>query len=263
MSTSTDTNNNAQDIQNDLIWKKFFSRYEIKEKIYNGSKYDIYKSLNTNKNEEVAIKILKHKKQLNSNITEENSDDSDSDENYHDEIIDTILGNESFMLSFLKGFGIPALYSYGYNSDYDLIIMELLGQSLNDLFKLKNKKFSLKTTCMLGIQMIDRIEYIHSLKIIHTNLKPNSFLLGKNSKSHILFLSDFCSAKKYWINDAHIKFSKGKTNFGNVKFLSRNALNGCELSWRDDLESIAYIIIYFLKGCLPLQRLKLNNKRKI
>ena len=146
MSTSTDTNNNAQDIQNDLIGKKFFSRFEIKEKIYTGSIYDIYKSLNTNNNEEVAIKIIKHKKQFNSNITKENNDDSDdSDENYQEEF-NTKLGNESFMLSFLKGFGIPALYSYGYNSDYDLIILELLGQSLNDLFKLKNKKFSLKTT---------------------------------------------------------------------------------------------------------------------
>ena len=113
----------------------------------------------------------------------------------------------------LKGFGIPELYLYGYNSNYDLIVMELLGQSLKDLFKLKNKKFSIKTTCMLGIQMIESIEYIHSQKIIHTNLKPNSFILGKYSKSHILFLSDFCSAKKYWIHNGHIKFSEGKTNF--------------------------------------------------
>jgi serine/threonine protein kinase len=76
---------------------------------------------------------------------------------------------------------------------------------------------------MLGIQMIDRIEYIHSLKIIHANLKPNSFLIGKNSKSHILFLSDFCSAKKYWMHNAHIEFSKEKINFGSAKFLSLNA----------------------------------------
>ena len=108
---------------------------------------------------------------------------------------------------------------------------------------------------MLGIQMIYRIEYIHSLKVIHTNLKPNSFLLGKNSKNHILFLSDFCSAKKYWFNEGHIKFSKGKKNFGSAKFLSITALNGYELSRRDDLESIVYIIIYFLKVCLPWQGL--------
>ena len=239
MSTNTNTNNNnVQDIQDDLIGKKFFSRFEIKEKIYTGSEYNIYKSLNANNNKEFAIKIIKHKKKLNL-ITKENYD-----ENYHDEFHDTKLGNESYMLSMIKGFGIPKLYSYGYNSNYDLIIMELLGQSLYDLFKLKNKKFSLKTSCMLGIQMIDRIEYIHSLKVIHTNLKPNSFLLGKNSKNHILFLSDFCSAKKYWLNEGHIKFSKGKKNFGSAKFLSINALNGYELSRRDDLESIVYILLF-------------------
>ena len=135
--------------------------------------------------------------------------------------------------------------------------MELLGHSLNDLFKLKNKKFSIKTTCMLGIQMIDRVEYIHSLKIIHTNLKPNSFLLGKNSKSHILFLSDFCSARKYWLKNAHIKFSKGKINNGSAKFLSLNALNGYELSRRDDLESIIYSYL-FSKRLFAMARIKIK-----
>ena len=140
--------------------------------------------------------------------------------------------------------------------------MELLCQSLNDLFKLKNKNFSIKTTCMLGIQMIDRIEYIHSLKIKHRNLKPNSFIIGKNSKSHILFLSYFCFAKKYWQKNSHIKFIKRNKSFGGAKFSSVNALNDYEISQRDDLESICYIIIYFLKGCLSWQGIKLNNKEE-
>ena len=111
---------------------------------------------------------------------------------------------------------------------------------------------------MLGIQMIDRIEYIHSLKVIHRNLKPNSFLVGKDSKNHILFLSDFCSAKKYWLNNAHIKFSEGNKIVGSAKFLSINALNVYELSRRDDLESIGYIIIYFLKGLSTMARTKIK-----
>ena len=196
--------------------EKNFLADKIKEKIYTGSEFDIYKSLNTNNNQEFAVKSKNRKNESNFNIKEE--DEEDSDDNYHEEFNDTKFENESFLLSMLKGFGIPELYSYGYNSNYNLMVIELLGQSLKDLFKLKNKKFSLKTTCMLGIQMIDRIEYIHSLKIIHTNLKPNSFLLGKNTKSHILYLSDFCSAKKYWMHNAHIEFSKGKTNFGSENF---------------------------------------------
>ena len=159
-------------------------------------------------NKEFAIKIIKHKKKLHGN-----SNKGKFGVYNPKECIDTNILSESCWLEIVRGFGIPKLRSFGYNSNYDLIIMELLGQSLNDLFKLKNKKFSIKTTCMLGIQMIDRIEYIHSLKIIHRNLKPNSFIIGKNSKSHILFLSDFCLAKKYWQKNAHIKFIK------EIKFL--------------------------------------------
>ena len=70
------------------------------------------------------------------------------------------------------------------------------------------------------------------------------------------------SSKQYWRKNAHIKFSEGKKIVGSAKFLSINALNGYELSRRDDLESIVYIIIYFLKGCLPWQGIKLNNKEE-
>ena len=69
MSTKTNTNNtNVREIKNDLIGTKFFSKFEIKEKIYTGSKFDIYKSLNTNNNEEFCIKIIKRKKESNFNI---------------------------------------------------------------------------------------------------------------------------------------------------------------------------------------------------
>ena len=257
MSNNTNTNNNAQDTQNNLIGQKFFNTFEIKEKIYTGSIYHVYKSLNITNNKEYAVKIIKHKKKLNFNSMKRNYENG-----CFIGFIGGIFEKESFVLQRVEGFGIPKIHSCGYDSNYDLIIMELLGQSLNDLFKLKNKKFSIKTTCMLGIQMIDRIEYIHSLKIIHRNLKPNSFMLGKNSKSHILFLSDFCSAEKYWQNNAHIKFSGANKIVGSAKFLSVNALNGYELSRRDDLESIGYIIIYFLKGFLPWQGLKLKNKEE-
>ena len=140
--------------------------------------------------------------------------------------------------------------------------MELLGSSLESLFQTQNRKFSLKTTCMLGIQMIDRIEYIHSRKLIHRDIKPDNFAIGRDNNSHILYILDFGLTKKFWssTHKCHIPYIEGKKLTGTARYASINALGGCEQSRRDDLESIFYILIYFLKGKLPWQGLKLNKK---
>jgi serine/threonine protein kinase len=140
--------------------------------------------------------------------------------------------------------------------------MELLGQSLENLFQEQKKKFSIKTACMLGIQMIDRIEYVHSRKIIHRDIKPDNFAIGKGLKSHIVYVLDFGLSKKYWSSShkCHIPFCKGKKLTGTARYASINALSGFEQSRRDDLESIGYIIMYFVRGSLPWQGLKINKK---
>ena len=140
--------------------------------------------------------------------------------------------------------------------------MELLGQSLENLFQAQNKSFSIKTACMLGIQMIDRIEYVHSRKIIHRDIKPDNFVIGRGLKSHIVYILDFGLSKKYWSvsHRCHLPFIKGKKLTGTARYASINALSGCEQSRRDDLESIGYIIMYFIRGSLPWQGLKVNKK---
>jgi len=144
----------------------------------------------------------------------------------------------------------------------NILVMELLGQSLENLFQAQNKSFSIKTACMLGIQMIDRIEYIHSRKIIHRDIKPDNFVIGRGLKSHIVYVLDFGLSKKFWSSShkCHIPFCRGKKLTGTARYASINALSGCEQSRRDDLESIGYIIMYFIRGSLPWQGLKINKK---
>ena len=140
--------------------------------------------------------------------------------------------------------------------------MELLGPSLEKLFQKLDRKFSLKTACMLGIQMIDRIEYIHSRKILHRDIKPDNFVIGRGKYSHIVYILDFGLSKKYWSSrqNKHIQFCTNKKLTGTARYASINALSGCEQGRRDDLESIGYIIMYFIRGSLPWQGLKVNNK---
>ena len=110
--------------------------------------------------------------------------------------------------------------------------------------------------------MIDRIEYVHSRKIIHRDIKPDNFVIGRGLKSHIVYVLDFGLSKKYWSvsHKCHLPFIKGKKLTGTARYASINALSGCEQSRRDDLESIGYIIMYFIRGSLPWQGLKVNKK---
>ena len=151
---------------------------------------------------------------------------------------------------------------FGTTPEYNILVMELLGPSLQALFESSYNNFSLKTTCMVGIQILDRIEYVHSRKIIHRDIKPSNFVIGEEDKSHIIYIIDFGLAKKFWssTNKGHIPFVEGKKLTGTARYASVNALGGGEQSRRDDLESIAYILIYFLKGRLPWQGIRVANK---
>ena len=174
-----------------------------------------------------------------------------------------LLENEAYIMSYLNGPRIPAVKSFGYSGDHNVLIMELMGKSLEDLFKnLPNKKMSIRCVCNLGYQMIDIMEYIHNKHIIHRDIKPDNFVMGKGAKSKYLFLLDFGLSKKYRSSTTlkHYPLIKRKKLTGTARYASINALNGMTQSRRDDLEAIGYVLMYFLIGKLPWQGMVNKNK---
>ena len=162
------------------------------------------------------------------------------------------------------GYGIPGLKWFGSEGDYNVLVIDLLGPSLEDLFNYCGKRFSLKTVLMLADQMISRLEFMHSRSYIHRDVKPDNFLIGTGSKKHICHVIDFGLAKKFQDSRTgrHIAYIEGKSLTGTARYASINTHRGIEQSRRDDMESLGFVLMYFLRGSLPWQGLKASTKRQ-
>ncbi|CAI0385798.1 unnamed protein product [Linum tenue] len=280
-------------------------KFKLGRKIGSGSFGELYLGVNVQTGEEVAVKL-------------------ESVKTKHPQ-----LQYESKLYMLLQGgTGIPHLKWFGVEADYNVMVIDLLGPSLEDLFNYCNRKFTLKTVLMLADQLINRVEYMHSRGFLHRDIKPDNFLMGLGRKAnqvvafyryffHCLaeelfpdvictasagtvsivnffgvekhkvfprlfniallyaflclvsgyiqvYVIDYGLAKKYrdLQTHKHIPYRENKNLTGTARYASVNTHLGIEQSRRDDLESLGYVLMYFIRGSLPWQGLKAGTKKQ-
>lgn len=216
-------------------------KFKLGRKIGSGSFGELYLAINLQNGEEVAVKLEPVKTK-------------------HPQ-----LHYESKLYMLLQGgTGIPHLKWFGVESDYNVMVIDLLGPSLEDLFNYCNRKFTLKTVLMLADQLINRVEYMHSKGFLHRDIKPDNFLMGLGRKANQVYVIDYGLAKKYrdLQTHKHIPYRENKNLTGTARYASVNTHLGIEQSRRDDLESLGYVLMYFLRGSLPWQGLKAGTKKQ-
>ena len=158
--------------------------------------------------------------------------------------------------------GIPKVIWLGQELNREFIIMDLLGKNIGEIFEDMGKKFSKKTVYMLADQMIQRIEFIHSKKWIHRDIKPENFAFGlKPDTKNTLYIYDFGLMTRYKNGNDHIEYKEAQgVTVGTSRYISLNCHKRNTLGRRDDLESLAYTLIFLAKGTLPWLDIKVKSK---
>jgi serine/threonine protein kinase len=204
--------------------------YQMQEELGRGAFGNVVKAFHCKTLQEVAIKI--ENRQMSKSL---------------------FLLMEQETLQVLQGPGIPRYIDFFTQGECSYLVTELLGPSIYQRFIKAGKMFTEKTVLMIADQALTRIELMHSKHYIHRDIKPENFITGLIPNENQIYLIDFGLAKKYFNESCgmHIPYKEDKAFASTLEFASRNAHLGVQMSRRDDLESLMYMIIYLFKGSLP------------
>lgn len=204
------------------------NKYSILNKIGSGTFGTVYKGQNIRTKELVAIKVERMDEQLK------------------------LLKNESIMYQYLKDCdGIPDVRWFGNDGVNYYMVINLLGKSLGEM-RQSTSLFSLNLVLKIGAKILSILKTIHEKGIVHRDIKPDNFLFGVDDLNK-LYLIDFGFCKSYLEDGRHVKMKPIHNIIGSINYASIWAHNRCQLSRRDDLESLCYVLLFLFRGKLPWQ----------
>lgn len=233
-----------------LELKKVGDKYEIQKKLGAGCFGEVYRGVNSESGEEVAIKL-------------ENKSTEAPQLKHEADVLDALKAppGEAQPLGFTTPY-----YFFGVEGNppqqYSVLVIPVLSKSLEDCVQMCKGRFTPKTTLMVADQMLMRIEYLHSKGIIHRDIKSENFMFGSKEKQNIVYLIDFGLSKRYHDGKSHIPFKQGRSLTGTARYASIRTHQGHEQGRRDDLEAIGHMLMYFLRGALPWSGLEAKTKEE-
>lgn len=157
--------------------------------------------------------------------------------------------------------GLPAIEWQGTVLDDGVqsrvLVMELLGGALHSL----PVPFTRPALLECGAQMLRLLKHCHERGIVHRDIKPDNIMHGRGEHKGRLFLVDFGLAKRLQGADgAHVPLVRNKKLTGSAGYCSVFTHQGLSQSYRDDLESLAYTLLFLVTGSLPWQGLTRKGK---